>query len=74
MKLLLPLPTSAAKDIAVGDRICYRGFLKDACHASFKRDKDGCQIFMLKIDDVLMQLPDTTQVGHIKGRMKVETE
>lgn len=55
----------AMKDVEPGERICYRGFLKDACYASFKRDEDDCQIFMLKIGDVLMVIPDSTEVGHI---------
>jgi len=56
----------ARKDVEPGERICYRGFLKDACYASFERDEDNCQIFLLKLDDVLAVIPDTTVVGHIK--------
>lgn len=62
---LLKCGPKAMPDVEPGERICYRGFLKDACHASFKRDKDGCQIFMLRLEDVLMVIPDTTVVGHI---------
>lgn len=62
---ILKCGPKAMVDVEPGERICYRGFLKDACHASFKRDEDDCQIFMLKVTDVLMIIPDTTVVGHI---------
>ena len=55
----------AMLDVEPGERICYRGFLKDACHLSFKRDEDDCQIFLLKVADVIMVIPDSTVVGHI---------
>lgn len=71
---VLKCGSEAMRDVEPGERICYRGFLKDAFYATFKRDKDGCQIFMLRLDDVLMVIPDTTQVGHITGPDLVETE
>jgi co-chaperonin GroES (HSP10) len=57
----------AIQDIEPGERICYRGFLKDAFHAAFKRDKDGCQIFMLRLEDVLMAIPDDLEMGEFSG-------
>ncbi len=44
-----------------GDRICFRGFLKDAFH-EFAED-DGCQVFMLKADDILAVISDDVQMG-----------
>lgn len=70
---VLKCGSEAMKDVEPGERICYRGFLKDACHASFKRDEDNCQIFMLKIDDVLMVIPDSTEVGHIPAPKEEST-
>lgn len=60
---LLKVGSEAAKDVEVGDRICYRGFLKDAFHDAFTRDEDGCQIFMLRIEDVMMVIPDDLEMG-----------
>lgn len=71
---VLKCGSEAMKDVEPGERICYRGFLKDACHAAFTRDKDGCQIFLLKLADVLAVIPDSTVVGHIKGPEEVSTE
>lgn len=69
---LLKCGSEAMKDVEPGERICYRGFLKDACHAAFTRDEDDCQIFLLKIADVLMVIPDSTEVGHIPAP-KIDT-
>jgi co-chaperonin GroES (HSP10) len=44
-----------------GDRICFRGFLKDAFH-EFK-EEDGCRIFMLKADDILAVIDEDIQMG-----------
>lgn len=70
---LLKVGMEALKDVKPGDRICYRGFLKDAFHAAFERDKDNCQIFMLRIEDVLMVIPDEVTMGEWGGIMPGET-
>lgn len=60
---VLKVGVEAAKDIELGARICYRGFLKEAFHMAFKRDEDGCQIFMLRIEDVMAELDDDVEMG-----------
>lgn len=60
---VLKVGTEASKDIEPGARICFRGFLKEAFHMAFRRDKDGCQIFMLRIEDVLAELDDDVTMG-----------
>jgi co-chaperonin GroES (HSP10) len=62
----------AMRDIEPGERICYRGFLKDACHLSFKRDEDDCQIFLLDIGDVLASIPDDITMGEWGSILKRE--
>ena len=61
-------PTAAVeRGIEPGERICYRGFLKDAFHESFTRDEDGLQIFLLRMEDVLLALPDGVEMGFMSG-------
>ena len=60
----------AAEDVSPGDRICYRGFLKDAFHQVFEREEDGCQIFLLDVKDILMVIPEETDMGEWSGIMK----
>lgn len=60
---ILKVGKEAAKDVEPGERICYRGFLKDAFYDAFKRDEDGCQIFLLRIEDVMMVIPDDVEMG-----------
>lgn len=60
---ILQVGSEAAKDVEPGERICFRGFLKEAFHAAFKRDEDGCQIFMLRIEDVIAVIPDDVEMG-----------
>lgn len=50
------------KDLEAGERICYRGFLKDASADVFE-PVDGCPVFLLKVDDVLMAIPDDVEMG-----------
>lgn len=45
-----------------GMRICFRGFLKDA-FAEFDTDEDGQPIFLLRVEDVLMVIPDDINMG-----------
>lgn len=46
-----------------GQRIFYRGFLKDAFH-EFCVDEDGCTIFILRAEDVMGLIEDEgTQMG-----------
>lgn len=58
----------AMKDIEPGERICYRGFLKDAFHSAFELDEDECPIFMLRIEDVMMAIPDDLEMGFFSGK------
>ena len=64
---ILKCGPEAMEEVEPGERICYRGFLKDAFHAAFKRDKDECQIFMLRIEDVLMVIPEELKMGEFSG-------
>jgi len=54
--------SEAMKSVEPGERICYRGFLKDVYDA-FVRDEDDCPIFILQVEDVLMVIPDDIQMG-----------
>lgn len=49
-------------DLKVGERVCYRGFLKDVHRNAFEPIK-GCDVFLLKFDDVLMVIPDSIEMG-----------
>ena len=62
----------AARDIEPGERICYRGFLKDAFHQVFEREEDNCQIFLLDVKDILMAIPPGLDMGEWSGIMKRE--
>jgi co-chaperonin GroES (HSP10) len=47
-------------DIEPGDRVCYRGFLKDA----HKVDKiEGCDVFIIHCKDLLMVIDDEIAMG-----------
>lgn len=48
-------------DLKEGDRIMFRGFLKDAFHEF--EEEDGCRIFLLKAADALAVLDAETDVG-----------
>lgn len=45
-----------------GQRICFRGFLKDAFQ-EFKNDDDNCPIFLLRAEDVMMIIGDVVTMG-----------
>lgn len=47
--------------LKAGERICFRGFLKDAFHEF--EEEDGCRVFMLKAQDVLAVIDDEVQMG-----------
>jgi co-chaperonin GroES (HSP10) len=47
--------------VAEGDRIVFRGFLKDAFH-EFK-DEDECRVFMLRAEDVIALIGDDVSMG-----------
>lgn len=49
-------------ELEPGMRICYRGFLKDAFH-EFEVEEDGCTIFLLRAEDVLMIIDDSVTMG-----------
>lgn len=59
----------AMKDVEPGERICYRGFLKDAFGNSFERE-DDCDIFLLRVEDVLAVIPDDIEMGEFSGPME----
>ena len=60
----------AMKDVEVGERICFRGFLKDMSFEMFD-GLDDCPVFLLKIDDVLMVIPDDINMGAFSGAPRV---
>jgi co-chaperonin GroES (HSP10) len=45
-----------------GMRICYRGFLKDAFQ-EFGKDDDGCDVFLLRAEDVIAVIGDDVLMG-----------
>ncbi len=51
-------------DLRVGDRIMFRGFLKDAFNEF--QEEDGCKIFLLKAEDALMVLGQDVDVGEFR--------
>ncbi len=54
--------------IREGDRICFRGFLKDAFHEFL--EEDGCRVFMMKADDIMALLDDDVQMGAFNEERK----
>lgn len=52
----------AGFQLEAGMRICFRGFLKDA-FAEFDTDDDGQPIFLLRVEDVMMVIPDDIKMG-----------
>ena len=48
-------------DLEPGERICYRGFLKDVYH-DFEPE-DGCRVFILKAADIMMTVDKNLDVG-----------
>lgn len=69
---LLKLGNGVEKKVGVpikeGDRICFRGFLKDAFHEF--AEEDGCRIFMLKADDIIALIADDVQMGAFLAERK----
>jgi co-chaperonin GroES (HSP10) len=49
-------------DLEPGMRVCFRGFLKDAFH-EFAKDEDGCQIFLLRAEDIMAVVEDEVTMG-----------
>jgi len=70
--MVLKCGPEAMKEVEPGERVCYRGFLKDAFHDAFQRDEDDCQIFLLRIEDVLMAIPPELEMGEWSGLMTRE--
>lgn len=58
--------TKSGIDLAEGDRVVFRGFLKDVFH-EFETDEDGQTIFILRVDDVLARIDDATSMGAYLG-------
>lgn len=54
--------------LAPGERICFRGFLKDAFHEF--ADDEGCRVFMLKADDILAVIAEDVEMGAYSGERK----
>lgn len=50
--------------LGAGDRIVFRGFLKDAFQ-EFERDEDGLTVFLLRIEDVLAVIDDNVHMGAV---------
>jgi co-chaperonin GroES (HSP10) len=44
-----------------GERVCFRGFLKDVFHEF--NEEDGCRVFVLRAADVLMIIPKDMTMG-----------
>ena len=67
---ILKSGTEAIKDVEPGERICFRGFLKDLSFDMFETI-DECPVFLLKIEDVLMVIPDDIELGAFSGAPRV---
>ena len=63
--VLLKVGSGVKKKIGVelepGERICFRGFLKDVFHEF--EEEDGCRVFILRADDVLMTIDKGVELG-----------
>jgi hypothetical protein len=55
------------EEVAVGDRIVFRGFLKDASRDMLTRE-DDCDVFFLKEDDALMVFDGDIEFGAFSSR------
>lgn len=57
------------QDLKEGDRILFRGFLKDVFHEF--EEEDGCRIFLLHAKDALAVLDTELDVGHFRPAKEV---
>lgn len=55
-----------AADVVCGVRVAYRGFLKDVSQGMIQR-KDGCDVFLIRIEDLLAVIDDSVTMGAFSG-------
>lgn len=55
------LVAKTCASLSLGDRVCYRGYLKDV--HKIGKSTDGCDQFLLHHNDVLIVIDDSTKVG-----------
>lgn len=48
--------------VKVGDKVCYRGFLKDISRDMIKRE-DDCDIFFLRVEDIMAVIGPNVTMG-----------
>lgn len=56
------VPEKSGVNLSPGDRIAFRGFLKDAFQ-EFEPEDDGQTIFLLRVEDVLAVIDENVQMG-----------
>ena len=67
--VILKAGHGAIKDVEPGERICFRGFLKDAWFDAFE-PLDDCPVFLLRVEDVLMVIDDDVNMGAFSGGLR----
>lgn len=53
---------SQVDEVSVGQRVAYRGFLKDVSNGIFKKE-DDCDIFFIRVEDILADLDQGVTMG-----------
>lgn len=57
---------SQVDEVSVGQRVAYRGFLKDVSNGIFKKE-DGCDIFFIRVEDLLANIDKGITMGAFSG-------
>lgn len=57
---------SEVDEVAVGERVAYRGFLKDVSQGMVQKE-DDCDVFFIRIEDILAAISDDVAMGAFSG-------
>ena len=53
---------SEVNEVETGQRVAYRGFLKDVSRGMIKQE-DGCDVFLIRVEDLLAVIGDGVTMG-----------
>lgn len=57
---------SEVDEVSVGQRVAYRGFLKDVSRGMIT-SIDGCDVFLIRIEDLLAEIGEGITMGAFSG-------
>jgi len=57
---------SEVHEVEVGQRVAYRGFLKDVSRGMIKPE-DGCDVFLIRVEDLLAVIGEGVSMGAFSG-------